>query len=49
MSLLPQAIRPSMIGVILFTGVAAAIYGGVGTEASFPTSLDAEVDAPSAS
>ena len=35
-----------MIGGILFTGTAAAICGGVGTEASFPTSLDDEVDAP---
>lgn len=45
MSLLPQAICPSMIGVILFTSSAAAICGGAGTEASFPTPFDAEVDA----
>ena len=45
MPLLPQTIRPGVIGVILFTVIAAAICGGVGTEASFPMSLDAEVDA----
>jgi hypothetical protein len=34
MALLPQAIRPGVIGVILFSVIAAAICGGVGTEAS---------------
>ena len=37
-----------MIGGILFTGTAAAICGGVGTEASSPNRYAAEVDAAEA-
>ena len=45
MPLLPQTIRPGVIGVILFTVIAAAICGGVGTEETFPNRYAAEVDA----
>lgn len=48
MPLLPQTFRPGVISVILFTGIAAAICGGVGTEASSPNRYDAEVDATDA-
>ena len=48
MSLLPQAILPSISGDILFTIIAAAICGGAGTEASSPNRHAAEVDATSA-